>query len=275
MLTYQRTLISDGIIALVHSQYTTGGLIHLICKSCGTENEESAKFCTNCGRLLDNQEITAHEQTSATASKGDIAINTELFSNYWLYVKSGLKAPSQHSDDFGNGLITLVLLSAFAPLSLVIIGNRLFQALSFGFMSSAPSIGFSVFIKGLLITAAYLALYALLIFLFLKIAKFPATFKSIIARLGHLCIPLMLVSAVMIILPFILESSYLYLFALLLIGLQIAFFITLYSFCKPSGFDAFYLITACQVVFNIILFVVLKQYLITTVQHIFSSINPF
>lgn len=252
-----------------------GGLIHLICKFCGTENDESAKFCTHCGRPLDNQESAAHEQTAATASKGDITINTELFSNYWSYVKNGLKSPGRLSENFRDGLITLVLLSVFVPLSLIIIGNRLFQTLNFSFLSSAPTLGFNFFIRGLLITAAYLALYALLIFIFLKIAKFPVTYRSIIARLGHLCVPLLLVSAAMIILPFIFESSYIYLFSLLLIGLQIAFFMTLYSFCKPSGFDTFYLITACQVVYNIILFVILKQYLIVTIQQIMNSINPF
>lgn len=275
MSTDERIQINDGIIVLVHLQYITGGLIHLICTNCGTKNEESAKFCTNCGKALDNQKTAAQEQTGATASKGEIAINTEAFSNYWIYVKGGLRAPSQHSDDFGNGLITLVLLAAFTPLSLVILGNRLFQKLSFGSMLSTQPIGFSFFINGWLIAAAYIALYTLLIFLFLKVAKFPVAYKSIIARLGHLCVPLMLLSAILIILAFILESSYIYLFVLLLIGLQIAFFITMYSFFKPSGFDTFYLITACQVAYNIILYIVLKQYIITAIQHTISSINPF
>ncbi|MTT32835.1 zinc-ribbon domain-containing protein [Terrilactibacillus sp. BCM23-1] len=249
----------------------------MFCQKCGSENEEGAKFCATCGNQFSNLESRTEQrtETASTLERKEIKINSEVFSNYWLYIKSTLKAPSQISNDFNNGLITLILFALFLPISLVVFVNHTVKRLSFGFSPVSNVLGFGDVLKGAIITAVIIALYALIIFLTLKIGKLSISYKNIIATLGHMNVPIMLLSAVLIIAPFVGILAYFFILILLSIGMQLANILTIYRLSKGAKVDSLYLAIICQVVFNIVVFVILKEFALETIEEYSSYFDIF
>ncbi|MBP1971137.1 hypothetical protein J2Z83_003276 [Virgibacillus natechei] len=178
----------------------------LVCSSC-SENQESGKFCGNCGGSLqpaqgDNQqqgEINAGtEQFAATAAKSQPAPQvepqaqqtTETIKNglrdYWAYALGLIKNPTDSfrsgEDHFINGLVTMALYALAFSLSI-------YFFISNSFMGPLDPSFFEFNFKFTLAIVAFLAITFGITFAITRLAKSQELFKTVISQYGGLLVP--------------------------------------------------------------------------------------
>ncbi|BBN97964.1 zinc ribbon domain-containing protein [Sporolactobacillus terrae] len=255
------------------------------CVHCGKENGNNAAFCGHCGHPLNpaSTEQAAQEESAATAAKkGEITINADVFANFWSYVKGALRTPNAFEDHLKNGIFSLALLCIFLPISIVNAINQLYHTVGgwigselFGSVSpiKAQLLGFDAMVKGMLTLAICIAFYALLIFLCLKVAHAEVSYQSIIARFGSLSVPLMVLSLALFFISYLNLQIYLALLVLASIGIQVMFFLTMFSFSKKTHLDTFYLTLICHVVYTIIIYFALKSYIVNLFMNLPTLLN--
>lgn len=255
------------------------------CMNCGAENEDDGRFCAACGRPLikpgqpekeSRQQGARQEVSAASAEEQSTSFDPSLLTNYWDYLKSAIRTPSlSQPDQLKKGILTLVLFSLLLSISMMNMVNHNIHVFGMGYLDSHIHIGFDFVIKGFFVSALIIAFYALLIYFALKIANSPITYPTIIERFGKLGVPLLALSALLIIFSFLSIEIYILLFSATLIGLQIMVFVTLFSFNKSNKIDSFYLTVGLQLVFNIVLYFALKQYLYTFIGHLINTYSGY
>ncbi|GEB76317.1 zinc ribbon domain-containing protein [Sporolactobacillus inulinus] len=257
------------------------------CTYCGTDNNENAAFCGHCGQPLKSASLSSEqsaqkETAAAAANKGELTINADVFANFWSYVKGALKTPNAFDDHLKNGIFSLALLCIFLPISIVNAMNQLYRTVGgwvgsevFGSTLSvhAQLLGFDAMFKGMLTLALCIAFYALLIFICLKVARREVSYSSIIERFGSLSVPLMVLSLALFFISYLNLQIYLFLLILATIGIQVMFFLTMFSFSKKAHFDTFYLTLICHAVYTIVLYFALKSYFINLIMNLPGLLN--
>ncbi|MCL1632768.1 zinc ribbon domain-containing protein [Sporolactobacillus sp. CPB3-1] len=262
------------------------------CSKCGTENDEHAKFCRNCGQLLnvESSESTSRvqeETAAATSAKGGLTISTGGFSEFWTYVKEALRTPGSYDNQLKNGIISLILFSVLLPISIVHALNQLVHNLSssiggsLGLGSIASTafdnskiLGVETTVKWIIALAASLAFYALIMYLCLKVAKADVSYSTIIEEFGSMSVPLFVGSVLLFLLSYLNLNLFFGALVIVSIGVQVMFFFTMYKLSKEAVLDPFYLALICHSVYNIVIYFALKSYIWSLISNI-SNIPGF
>lgn len=153
---------------------------------------EGGKFCEHCGASLAVGEVPGAAQTPQAQTVPPAQPNKQLEAAknisklYFGFFLSVLKKPytvatKVGSEQFTNGLITVILYAIFIPLMLYMsLGDyRAWMDSPFLNIIVKPTMGYTVF---LLLIATY-------IFFAIKLGKVNAGFKDVIARFGTFLVP--------------------------------------------------------------------------------------
>ena len=199
----------------------------LTCSNCGTK-QNSGKFCEECGGPLEMEQTAVTADTTVpvnppsegaqqSAATSTSAVNAEQgtkqtqetveaikggLSNYWSYLLELVKNPTTAfqtgTNNFVNGLVTLILFAVTYSLSLYWLANSFFKNTFGGFMEeSLPFFEInSRLVIGIIII---LAITLGSVFAITKLAKHTDGFKTILAQFGSLVAPLLALNLIAII----------------------------------------------------------------------------
>ncbi|MGG3797954.1 hypothetical protein [Metabacillus fastidiosus] len=212
----------------------------VVCSQCGHLNE-IGKFCVKCGAKLqasgaEEQAATVHINDSAAVKTNEHVEKAKVMSKMYInYFIQGMKNPttaaqSVNSEQFINGLITMIIYAISIPLMFYF---SVPYADSFTEVVLKPSFYYLLFI----------GFVALVTFAVVKLGRVPAVIQDVFARFGTFLI----VPTAFFIGAFILSLIKVHDFASILLlfgflGLFIAVPFTIFSFKKDIkvGLDAVY-----------------------------------
>lgn len=260
----------------------------MICGKCQTINNDDAKFCINCGKQIDHlkqnpvenepevkveataTQATDENPTSAAGAKSvqppkrpmepdpTIEMAKEIGQSFWNYLLNGLKAPYQASKEVGakqadliNGLITLIIFSAFLPLSVYLSGTMLMPGWGRPSFIRTVVIPFFLFILFIAITVAVLFAVA-------RLMNSNIDFLQVFTRF----MTFMIIPAGLALLSFVVSIFNAYLFSTILMSLVfltmfLASIATIFTIKdtkeKPGGLDVTYVIIIHFLIMTIVL----------------------
>ncbi|GGM32096.1 hypothetical protein GCM10011351_17830 [Paraliobacillus quinghaiensis] len=241
------------------------------CPNCQAALEENAKFCTNCGTKI-NEENVAHVATSAQHTEtaqhvpnqqeqtGDyVQQGKQISKQYWNFILQAMAHPFEVSKkvreaDKVNGMITLALFSLFVPLFTYIT----IHSLSGGYL--APTFT-DVVLKPFIIFLIFFALLIAVKFGVAKLMKANVSFIDVMTRFGTLMV--LPTAVAMTAVLFAILDSYTFSSILLLLAISTASMAstaTIFSLKTKapatSGLDVYYGVVLTYVAMAIILLLI-------------------
>ncbi|GGA79098.1 DUF6574 domain-containing protein [Ornithinibacillus halotolerans] len=184
------------------------------CTNCG-HNQNTGKFCEECGGLLQDQQTAAsatsevhsmdanHVNTPETQTAATTVNQTQTndtvekvktgLSQYWNYIVHHIKNPSNSfqstENNLLNSIVTLVLYAVTFSLSIYLLANSVYKSITsfFSVSESLPFFGMNFrFILGAFIIIAITFGSALAV---TKLAKHQDNFKTLLSQYGGLVVP--------------------------------------------------------------------------------------
>lgn len=181
----------------------------LVCKQCNHE-QESGKFCGQCGGPLVEQTEESAEQQEAHASRNETAaaaadtVQTEqrnnVFQSYLAFITNLIKNPTRalqlNENYFGYGLISISIFALAYALTYYFLANKITKEMFGPLTTSLPFIDITVPLFFFIIL--FIAGAVVSIFVAVKLLNNPSSVKNVIAQFGGLLVPFMVINVAMI-----------------------------------------------------------------------------
>lgn len=181
----------------------------LVCQQCNYE-QQSGKFCGQCGGALAEQSRTENAKTNSETSEAEAAVATETtvapvqqkksFQTYVTFIVNLLKNPTRalklNENQFGYGLITMAIYAFAYALANYFLANKMVKEMFGPLTSSLPFFDLTVplfFFIILFTVGAFISTFAAT-----KLMNNSSSIKNILAQFGGLLVPFMLINVAMI-----------------------------------------------------------------------------
>ncbi|UFT99249.1 zinc ribbon domain-containing protein [Radiobacillus kanasensis] len=273
----------------------------MICPNCNHENQ-GGNFCEKCGANLTAVNETAatvqasvDESTAAQSTKNEQESNQYLETTknvskqYFGHFVDRLKKPYENSymsgsDQFVNGIITMVLYALFIPLIFFFTLKGLISDIDtfsgglFGGSAEAFTPPFSdVVVKPFFAYFVFIVLVAITCFGAITLGKVQVNVKEVIGRFGSFLVPFVAILLIALLLSILKVNFSL---VILLIGMSGSMFmvppLVIASFKRNGnqGLDTFYGSLLTYVVIFILLYI-MGDFLFEAVKSVISSFLSF